>query len=125
MENKFQIQIQRSRTQEGRMPTQFESRVYKVCSMIPKGKVITYANLAKVLESSPRAVGQALKRNPFAPEVPCHRVVAANMDLGGYSGQWGEKSEKVSKKMNLLKEEGVQFIGSKICPVSLWLLKSS
>lgn len=53
---------------------------------VPAGKVTTYGELARALGSSSRAVGQALRRNPFAPEVPCHRIVRASLDIGGYSG---------------------------------------
>lgn len=65
--------------------TSFETRVYDLCSQIPRGQVSTYGDMAKSLGSSPRAVGQALRRNPFAPEVPCHRVVAADRKIGGFS----------------------------------------
>ncbi|KAK9831941.1 hypothetical protein WJX81_001444, partial [Elliptochloris bilobata] len=74
----------------GRAPTAFEERLYLVCSAIPCGKVSTYGALAKALHSSPRAVGQALRRNPYAPDVPCHRVVTSSLALGGFSGSWGD-----------------------------------
>lgn len=60
----------------------------QLCKAIPAGKVTTYGDMAKALGSSPRAIGQAMRRNPFAPVVPCHRVIATNMQLGGFSGQW-------------------------------------
>jgi O-6-methylguanine DNA methyltransferase len=53
-------------------------RVYALLSQIPPGRVSTYAALGKALNSSPRAVGGALRRNPFAPKVPCHRIICAN-----------------------------------------------
>lgn len=53
-------------------------RVYALLCQIPKGKVASYASLSKALSSSPRAVGGALRRNPFAPEVPCHRIICAD-----------------------------------------------
>lgn len=71
-----------------RPPTEFEARLHAVCKRIPRGKVATYGQLAKVLGSAPRAVGQALRRNPYAPVVPCHRVIAASLELGGFSGSW-------------------------------------
>ncbi|WIA23191.1 hypothetical protein OEZ86_010081 [Tetradesmus obliquus] len=71
-----------------RPPTAYEQRVYEMCKAIPKGKVSTYGDMAKALSSSARAVGQAMRRNPFAPVVPCHRVVASSLDLGGFSGSW-------------------------------------
>jgi len=55
---------------------------------VPQGETVTYGELARRIGCrSAQAVGQALKRNPFAPEVPCHRVVAADGSLGGYFGQ--------------------------------------
>jgi O-6-methylguanine DNA methyltransferase len=53
-------------------------RVYKLLQQIPTGKVSSYAALSKALSSSPRAVGGACRRNPFAPEVPCHRIICAD-----------------------------------------------
>jgi methylated-DNA-[protein]-cysteine S-methyltransferase len=70
------------------------------------GKVTTYKILAHILESSPRAVGQALKRNPYAPRVPCHRVIANNRCIGGYQGQWSQGS-LIDKKRALLLSEGI------------------
>lgn len=84
--------------------TSFEALVYKACEAIPKGlhstdyilrvplhnpvcagKVSTYGALAAAIgkPKAARAVGGALKRNPFAPAVPCHRVVGANLALTG------------------------------------------
>eukprot|EP00041_Stephanoeca_diplocostata_P016807 m.332709 g.332709 ORF g.332709 m.332709 type:complete len:70 (+) comp20494_c0_seq10:548-757(+) len=50
-----------------------------------------------------------MRSNPFAPRVPCHRVVASNLDVGGYFGQWGQGTSKVAAKIALLKREGVTF----------------
>ena len=58
--------------------TEYQERVYTLLKQIPEGKVSTYAWLSNALGSSPRAVGGALRRNPFAPEVPCHRVISAD-----------------------------------------------
>jgi methylated-DNA-[protein]-cysteine S-methyltransferase len=68
--------------------------------------VTTYKILAHVLKSSPRAVAQALKHNPYAPHVPCHRVIAANYFIGGYHGQWG-RGTRVDAKRKLLQSEGI------------------
>ncbi|EFJ50160.1 hypothetical protein VOLCADRAFT_103991 [Volvox carteri f. nagariensis] len=54
---------------------------------------------------------QALRRNPFAPMVPCHRVVAADLSIGGFSGAWGIADPKVQRKKRLLEDEGVKFVG--------------
>ncbi|DBA82703.1 hypothetical protein WJX77_011992 [Trebouxia sp. C0004] len=88
-----------------RPPTQHEQNVYKACSLIPEGKVSTYGALATILKSAPRAIGQALKRNPFAPEVPCHRVVSSSLQIGGFNGTWGKTSQVACKKEMLLMED--------------------
>ena len=90
-------------------PTPFQNRVYDACRRIPKGRVSTYGALATVLKSSPRAVGQALRCNPYAPEVPCHRVIAASLDLGGFTGSWGLGCASVQRKKAMLEKEGVAF----------------
>ena len=94
----------------GRPPTAFEARVYAACSAVPAGRVTTYGALAAVVSSSARAVGGALSRNPFAPAVPCHRVIAAGARLGGFSGTAGDTPE-TRKKVALLTSEGVRFDG--------------
>ena len=89
--------------------TEFQRKVYEATRQIPRGSVITYGELARRIGcKSPRAVGQALKNNPFAPEVPCHRVIAADGSLGGF---FGEKSaDALARKRALLESEGVKFI---------------
>jgi methylated-DNA-[protein]-cysteine S-methyltransferase len=84
--------------------TPFQERVYAITRKIPRGQTMTYGEIAKILKSSPRAVGQALKRNPYAPIVPCHRVIKSDGTLGGFNGKMNSK-----KKIKLLKNEGVQF----------------
>ncbi|MCC5849115.1 MAG: MGMT family protein [Verrucomicrobia bacterium] len=100
--------------------TPFQDRVYRACREIPAGRVSTYAELARRVGcGSPRAVGQALKCNPFAPEVPCHRVVASSRELGGFSGH--SAGPEVARKKALLLEEGVGFETSgKIKPDFVW-----
>lgn len=71
---------------------------------IPKGKTSTYKAIAQKLKTSPRTVGQALKRNPCAPKILCHRVVMSNGSLGGYKGKLNSK-----KKRELLRSEGVDL----------------
>ena len=63
---------------------EFDRKVYEYCSRVPRGTVTTYKELAKAIGSPKafRAVGSALRKNPFAPTVPCHRVVAADRSLG-------------------------------------------
>lgn len=63
--------------------------------------MVTYGAVARALRSSPRAVGQALRHNPFAPVVPCHRVVAADRRLGGFNGHVGDCAELRRKRAML------------------------
>ncbi|KAJ9161008.1 hypothetical protein NKR19_g2709 [Coniochaeta hoffmannii] len=92
--------------------TPFQKSVWFATLQIPRGCVSTYNIIAQHLKSSPRAVGNALRRNPFAPEVPCHRVVATDATLGGFKGKIarrdGEGITLVEKRV-LLRREGVRF----------------
>jgi O-6-methylguanine DNA methyltransferase len=74
--------------------TSFQKRVYKVVSAIPPGRTLTYGEMAKRIgrPRAVRAVGQAMRANPHAPFMPCHRVVAAN-GLGGYGGKMHSKTK--------------------------------
>lgn len=84
--------------------TPFQRRVYLALLDVPAGTTITYGELARRIGcGSAQAVGQALKRNPFAPEVPCHRVVAADGSLGGYNGM--REGEMIERKRKLLESE--------------------
>lgn len=84
--------------------TEFQRRVYLALLDIPRGKTITYGELARRIGCrSAQAVGQALKRNPFAPEVPCHRVVASDGTLGGYNGE--REGVELERKRALLEAE--------------------
>jgi len=79
----------------------FSDKVYELCKKIPLGKVSTYGEIAKALKSSPRAVGQALRCNPNAPIVPCHRVVKSDGTLGGFMGEIaGKEIELKIKRLN-------------------------
>jgi O-6-methylguanine DNA methyltransferase len=81
----------------------FYQAVWKACAQIPKGQVRTYGWIARKIGKphAARAVGQALGKNPFAPTIPCHRVVGANGALTGYSAVGG-----VNKKRRMLIKEG-------------------
>ncbi|KAI4160643.1 MAG: hypothetical protein LQ342_005576 [Letrouitia transgressa] len=85
----------------------FRKRVLLALSQVPKSRFTTYAAISSYLGSSPRAVGNALRNNPFAPTVPCHRVVAADKALGGFGGHWGMEGKFAQHKVQLLREEGV------------------
>jgi methylated-DNA-[protein]-cysteine S-methyltransferase len=83
--------------------TQFQQLCYQTLkNQVPAGKVITYARLAKLIGNPKayRAVGNAMNKNPFAPEIPCHRVVKTNGDLGGFAYD-------ISLKIKRLQAEGV------------------
>jgi len=84
--------------------SEFQRRVYLALLDVPRGETITYGELARRVGCrSAQAIGQALRRNPFAPDVPCHRVVAK----GGLGGFFGEISgNMVQRKRRLLEEEG-------------------
>ncbi|EEU42256.1 hypothetical protein LRP88_03330 [Fusarium phalaenopsidis] len=93
--------------------TAFEKQVWTLLCQIPKGSFSTYGLMAAHMGSSPRAVGNALRRNPFAPGVPCHRVVATGGALGGFKGKWPKDGEGITidEKKKLLRSEGVRFDG--------------
>lgn len=103
------VLLQRNSEAGFREPTIFEHRVYDYCATIPLGKVTSYGAIARALDSSPRAVGQALRKNPYAPRVPCHRVISSSMMIGGFSGHMGIKDPIVRRKIVLLESEGVEF----------------
>jgi len=86
----------------------FSEKCYELLKQIPKGKVTSYKEIAKALNTKAyRAVGSAMKNNPNPVQVPCHRVVKADGSLGKYA--YGE-----IKKMSLLKEEGIEVKDGKI-----------
>ncbi|KAK5278496.1 hypothetical protein LTR40_009070, partial [Exophiala xenobiotica] len=91
--------------------TQFQEKVYTHLLLIPPGRVTSYATLARTLCTSPRAIGGALRNNPYAPDVPCHRVIASDGFVGGFMGDWQKAPSGINqtKKLRLLAEEGVHF----------------
>lgn len=89
----------------------FTDKVYKVVERIPLGKVLTYKEVARLAGSplASRAVGMAMKHNPDMARIPCHRVVASDGALCGYSAGKGLET----KRQKLFKE-GVVFKGTKV-----------
>jgi O-6-methylguanine DNA methyltransferase len=80
---------------------------------IPKGQVTTYGLIARKLNTHAyRAVGNACRKNPYAPRVPCHRVVRSDGTIGGFAGKTSGKT--VEEKISLLKKEGVEIKDRKI-----------
>ncbi len=91
----------------------FAEKVYALCRKVPKGKVTTYGEIARALDCKAyRAVGQALRCNPYAPIVPCHRVVRSDGRIGGFKGKTEGKA--VQEKIKMLEEEGIETINEKI-----------
>ena len=84
--------------------TKFQLKVWKYLKTIPEGQIRTYSEVAKAIKKpkAVRAVANAIGKNPYAPKIPCHRVIRSDGSLGGYSGKGG-----INTKRKLLKLEGV------------------
>jgi len=93
------------------MKSSFKERVYEFTRNIPPGKVATYGQLAKLAgkPKAARAVGMCMRTNIDAPQTPCHRVVAKDGSLTGYSAGKG-----ISTKRKMLEAEGVPFMGNRV-----------
>lgn len=85
--------------------TYFQARVRNAMLAIPYGQTQTYGALARSLNSAPRAIGQACRRNPFPIIIPCHRVLPNTSELGGYDGKYNSPVKRW-----LLEHEHSQFI---------------
>lgn len=79
---------------------------------IPRGKVTTYGELARATKSSPRAIGQVMRRNQRPDLYSCYKVVASDGSVGGYDGC--VKGSKVDKKIGLLKKDGIEIRNGRI-----------
>ena len=84
--------------------TKFQVKVWSYLRKIPRGRLKTYSQVAKAIGKpyAIRAVANAIGKNPYAPKIPCHRVIRSDGSLGGYSGKGGLKTKKF-----LLKKEGI------------------
>ena len=84
--------------------TQFQLKVWSYLRKRPRGNLTTYTQVAKAIGKprAVRAVANAIGKNPYAPKIPCHRVIRSDGSLGGYSGKGGIKTKRF-----LLKKEGV------------------
>ena len=94
--------------------TPFRKQMLRMLCQIPRGQYSTYQTMSDYVTKSShktcaRAVGNAMRNNPFAPEVPCHRILSHDGTLGGFGGYWGENGKFANKKHQLLFEEGVRF----------------
>ena len=86
----------------------FCERCYGLLRLVPRGRVTTYGEIARVLGSKGfRAVGMAMNRNPYAPEVPCHRVVCSDGGIGGFA-------EGTKRKVEMLRAEGVEVVDCRV-----------
>ncbi|KAM6489343.1 6-O-methylguanine DNA methyltransferase, DNA binding domain containing protein [Amanita muscaria] len=105
--------------------------VYDYILGIPTGKVTTYKEVSLAVGGSPRSVGNALRNNPFMPFIPCHRVIASDLTLGGYFGEWGKTHKtgtKYHQKLDILAQEGVKFTAQgklASAPQAIWQPSSS
>lgn len=105
MRNTLEEQIKAGRLCRG---MSFNQRVWALTARVPAGQVTTYADIARKLGTRAyRAVGNALNRNPYAPAVPCHRVVGSDGSLTGFAGG-------LAAKQRLLTEEGVAICRGKV-----------
>ena len=84
--------------------TKFQAKVWSYLAKIPRGTVKTYSQVAKGIGKplAVRAVANAIGKNPYAPKIPCHRVIRSDGALGGYSGKGG-----IKQKLKLLRSEKV------------------
>mgnify|MGYP001312834740 FL=1 len=86
--------------------SEFQVKVWAYLRKIPRGSVKTYSQVAKGIRKplAVRAVANAIGKNPYAPKIPCHRVIRSDGSLGGYSGKGG-----IKMKIILLKKEGIRL----------------
>ncbi|MEK6983833.1 MAG: MGMT family protein [Nanoarchaeota archaeon] len=102
----------------------FNEKIYCLLKKIPKGKVTTYKILAEAAGTKAyRAVGQAMRCNPYAPVVPCHRVVKSDGSIGGFAGSINPNGKEVRKKIAMLGKEGIATKNRKIVNFKKVLIK--
>lgn len=87
----------------------FNEKCYAILRKVPRGKVTTYGELARAVGSprASRAVGNAMNSNPYAPKVPCHRVVGSDGKMTGFASG-------IPAKVKMLKAEGVEIVNGKV-----------
>ena len=87
----------------------FADSVYEILKKVPKGKVTTYSVIAKAIGKprAARAVGNALNKNPYAPRIPCYRVIMSSGEVGGFA-------HGTRRKIEILRKEGVSIEKGKI-----------
>lgn len=97
-----------------------KEKVYSVLRKIPKGKVTTYKAVAVACKIHPREAGRIISQNPYAPEVPCHRVVRSDGSIGGYTWKGRQNPEK---KIQILQKEGIRIDNRRIRKEFLYKMK--
>jgi methylated-DNA-[protein]-cysteine S-methyltransferase len=125
--------IERHETEEGGIismslslegATTFQRKVLELLMNIPKGRVTTYREIAKALGNihSTRAVGNAVRDNPYPVKIPCHRVIRSSGEIGGFGGELA--GENVARKIKLLMEEGVHVDNTGRIDLQKYLVKA-
>ena len=95
---------------KGNKTQELKLNIYNNLKKVPRGKVVTYKNLAESVNSKAnRYVGYCMKTNTSLKIIPCYKVVKSNGEIGNYSAQGG-----VKKKIELLRKDGINVIGNKI-----------
>ena len=89
----------------------FNQKVWALCARIPAGKICTYGDIARKLGTpgAARAVGNALNKNPYSPQVPCHRVVGSTGALTGFAGGLPKKKVMLQKEGVAVKDDRVSL----------------
>jgi len=102
--------------------TLLREKTYALLKTVPAGRVTTYKALAEALHTKGyRAIGQFMKHNPYAPTVPCHRVVATNGTIGGFNGH--TIGAAIAKKIRMLRSEGIKISKNRIVDFSTVLFR--
>jgi len=100
--------------------TPLQEKTYALLKTVPAGHVTTYKALAEALHTKAyRAIGQFMKHNPYAPTVPCHRVIASDATIGGFMG--AKSGKEITKKIRMLRSEGIKITGERIIDFSTLL----
>ncbi len=95
----------------------FYEQCYTQLKKVPKGKLTTYKDLAQAVGSNAyRAVGTAMNKNPYAPKVPCHRVINSDGKIGGFASG-------TNKKIQMLKKEGIIIKKNKVVNMQKYLYR--
>ncbi len=99
--------------------TALQQQTYRLLATVPPGRVTTYKALADALGTKAyRAIGQFMKKNPYAPDVPCHRVVASDGTIGGYNKGTAEKIRMLTAEGVLIDKEKIVNFSAVFLPLT-------